>query len=157
MADCERIHAGVPAEPINAVSSLAYVAAGVWIWRHDRVQGGALIAAGAGSVAYHGFREGAARVLHDASIFVLVVVVALSARRIWRGARAQRTLIVGSFAAFTVALPMQLFGRTGGPWCRPEGVLQAHSGWHVLTATALACAFFAARGHRGASAHTTAR
>ncbi|MGH8978237.1 MAG: hypothetical protein ACRDV7_09205, partial [Acidimicrobiia bacterium] len=43
--------------------------------------------------------------------------------------------------AFAFAVPLQLFGRTGGPLCRPDSVLQAHAAWHVLTAAAVACAF----------------
>ena len=31
-----------------------------------------------------------------------------------------------------------LLGRTGGPWCRPASLLQAHSAWHLLAAIALA-------------------
>lgn len=31
-------------------------------------------------------------------------------------------------------LLFQVLGRTGGPWCDPESVLQGHAAWHVLTA-----------------------
>src|SRR6266550_3909435 len=52
MGDCERLHDGMLAEPVNALSSLAYVAAGVYVFRrHDRLQGAALVAVGVGSVA----------------------------------------------------------------------------------------------------------
>lgn len=30
-----------------------------------------------------------------------------------------------------------LLGRSGGPWCRPGSLLQAHAAWHLLAATAL--------------------
>ena len=144
MADCERLHDGLLDEPVNTLSSLAYVAAGACVWRHDRVQGGALMLAGAGSVAYHGVGGSAARVLHDVSIVLLAVVVAGSARNIWRGAVAQPVLGAVALGAVVVAIPLQLLGRTGGPLCGPERVIQAHAAWHVLTAFALACVFIAA-------------
>jgi hypothetical protein len=145
LSDCERIHDGLLAEPVNALSSFAYIAAGVWVWRRDRPAGAALVVAGAGSVAYHGFGGGVAHVWHDASIVVLGAVVAASSRRIWRGVRVRPVLAACTVGVFGVALPLQLFGRTGGPLCRPDSLLQAHAGWHVLTATALACAFTVAR------------
>ena len=147
MADCERLHDGLLDEPVNAISSLAYVAAGVYVWRYDRVQGGALVAAGVGSFAYHGFGGPVAHMLHDATILVLAVVVALSARRIWQGARGQPILGACAVGAIAVAVPLQLFGRTGGPLCNADSVLQAHAGWHVLTAFALVCAFVVADQH----------
>ena len=30
-----------------------------------------------------------------------------------------------------------LLGRTGGPWCRPDALLQAHAAWHLLAAAAI--------------------
>lgn len=39
--------------------------------------------------------------------------------------------------ALAVGLAAQVFGRTGGPWCRPDSLLQPHALWHVLTAGAL--------------------
>jgi hypothetical protein len=153
MADCERVHDALLDEPVNAISSLAYVAAGMWVWRHDRVQGAALVATGVGSVAYHGFGGSAARVLHDATILALAAVVVLSARRIWQGALERPRLAACAVGAFAVALPLQLFGRTGGPLCRPDSVLQAHAAWHVLTAFAIACAFVVADRREGSGMH----
>jgi hypothetical protein len=139
--DCERASDGWLDEPVNALSSVAYVVAGVWMWRRDRWQGAALVAVGAGSVAYHGFGGTMARWLHDATIAALAVVLVAAAGRIARGARTRPRLAGIAVAAFAVALPLQVFGRTGGPLCRPDAVLQAHAGWHVLTAVAIACAF----------------
>jgi hypothetical protein len=39
--------------------------------------------------------------------------------------------------ALAVGLVAQVFGRTGGPWCRPDSLLQPHALWHALTAAAL--------------------
>ena len=84
-SDCERLRVGWLAQPANAVSSLAYVAAGLWLlWRAGRpgVNRGMLLGAGVatiligvGSVAYHGPQPGWARTVHDGSIVWLGLVV----------------------------------------------------------------------------------
>jgi hypothetical protein len=144
VADCERLHDGLLDQPVNALSSLAYVAAGLWVWRHDRPQGIALMAVGAGSVAYHGAGGGASRWLHDSTIVVVAALAAFAAPRVWGEARVRPRLALGAVGAFALALPFQAFGRAGGPLCRPDSVLQAHAAWHVLTATALGCVFVVA-------------
>jgi hypothetical protein len=148
MADCEAFHDGLVAQPVNAVSSLAYVAAGAWVWREDRPRGTALMAVGAGSLAYHARGGTASHVLHDGTIAVVAAVVAASIPSIVRGAQARPRVAVLTIGAIALAIPLQLFGRTGGPLCRPESVLQAHAGWHVLTAAALGGALVLSR--RGA-------
>jgi hypothetical protein len=136
MADCERLHDGLIAEPINSLSSLAYVPAGVWLWRRgDRVRGSALMAVGAGSVAYHSVGGPVAHVLHDGTIVAVAGVVAASLPAVARGARPG--VLALACGAFALTVPLQLWGRTGGPLCAPDSVLQAHAGWHVLTAVAL--------------------
>jgi hypothetical protein len=65
-------------------------------------------------------------------------VVARAAPRIWRGAQKRPTLAMETAASFAVALPLQIFGRTGGALCDPDTLFQPHAGWHVLTAAALA-------------------
>jgi hypothetical protein len=45
-------------------------------------------------------------------------------------------------AALGLGLVLYLAGRTGGPLCSPTSPLQAHAGWHILTAVA-AAAFLA--------------
>jgi hypothetical protein len=158
MADCERINDGLLAEPVNALSSLAYVAAGLWTWRNDRPRGAALVAVGLGSVAYHARGGTAARWLHDVTIVVVAAVVAASAPQILRGARERPRVAAAAIGAFALALPFQLLGRTGGSWCDPDLVLQPHAGWHVLTATALAAVLVLARSadYRAAPASSSA-
>jgi hypothetical protein len=145
MGDCESFHEGLLAEPVNALSSLAYVAAGAWVWRHDRPRGTALMAVGAGSVAYHARGGTAAHWLHDGTIAIVAAVVAASVPSIVRGARVSPRAAAFAVGAFALAVPLQLFGRTGGPLCRPDSVWQAHAGWHVLTAVALGGAFALSR------------
>jgi hypothetical protein len=45
----------------------------------------------------------------------------------------------GALAAglFAAGLALHVAGRTGRPLCRPDSLLQAHAGWHVLSAAAL--------------------
>lgn len=63
-SDCERIHDGPVTQPVNTMTSLAYVVAGLALARRSRRVGGdrpyagpvagALVLNGLGSVAYHG-------------------------------------------------------------------------------------------------------
>jgi hypothetical protein len=41
-------------------------------------------------------------------------------------------------AALAVGMTAYLLGRTGGPLCRPDSLLQPHALWHLLTAVAMA-------------------
>ncbi len=91
--DCERIVGGMLAQPVLAVTSLAYVIVGVAVllWA-VRVRGSlagvaavTLVAVGAGSFAFHGPQPSWAGLAHDLPIVVVGVVYAaglvLSARR----------------------------------------------------------------------------
>jgi hypothetical protein len=72
-SDCERIVGAALAQPVLAVTSLAYVAAGVavlcWAVRVRAPLAGAagvaLVAVGAGSFAYHGPQPSWAELAHD--------------------------------------------------------------------------------------------
>jgi hypothetical protein len=192
-SDCEQIRTGLIAQPVNAASSLAYVAGGGWVAARG-VQsgqpaavafGGLLGAVGAGSVLYHGPCPPGAQQAHDTSLaaalgFVVlhntaaaigrhrpvsggvqlaaaaaaalpvlprgrltnVVVAVLGVAAIateavsLRGHRPARPEVV---AAGTLALGtlLNVLGRTGGPLCRPQSLLQGHAAWHVLSAAAL--------------------
>jgi hypothetical protein len=156
VADCESFHDGLLAEPVNSLSSLAYVAAGAWVWRQDRPRGAALMAVGVGSFAYHARGGTAAHVLHDGSIAVIAAIVAASIPRLATGARARPRVAAFAVGAFALAVPFQLFGRTGGPLCRPDSVFQAHGAWHVLTAAALGGALVLSRRARSQPADSDA-
>ena len=82
-SDCERIRDGWLAQPVNALTSLAFVgAAGVVLartWRPARDRRGEVLAystmlalVGAGSVAFHGPQPPGARAMHDLPIPVLL-------------------------------------------------------------------------------------
>ncbi|HKE73299.1 MAG TPA: hypothetical protein VKB57_06775 [Acidimicrobiales bacterium] len=86
--DCERIHDGVWAQPVNAASSLAYLAAGAALaaragrlpvgrTRTGRYAFAAAVAAnGVGSVAYHGPGGPVSRWLHDAALITTLGLLA---------------------------------------------------------------------------------
>jgi hypothetical protein len=96
-SDCERCRPGLVAQPVNAASSLAFVVAGAaMVAGADRVGGAggsgsgprsgspeaavgwAAVAAGLGSVAYHGPGTAVGRYLHDASLLALLASVVVA-------------------------------------------------------------------------------
>ncbi len=92
-ADCERLGSGTFAQPVNAISSLAYLLGGMWILglarrspgrRGELVVFGVAVAANAvGGVLFHGVQWPASRWVHDVAILaVLAFVVAFAAARI---------------------------------------------------------------------------
>lgn len=139
-SDCEALHDGWLAQPVNTLSSVAYVVAGAYVLR----RGGpgtstlavALAAVGVGSVLYHGPMPPGAELAHDGSILALAVAVPLAWRR-----RALRWPSIAALVAGAAAIVVNLLTRTGAPLCRPGSLLQGHAAWHVLTAIAIALWF----------------
>jgi hypothetical protein len=148
-SDCERIVGGALAQPVLAVTSLAYVVAGMavlcWAIRLRAPLAGAaavaLMAVGAGSFAFHGPQPSWAGLAHDLPIYaagaLLVASFVQSRGRRWRSVWAPA---VGVFA---LGLAAYAAGRSGSPLCRPDSLWQYHGVWHVLSAAAAA---WAARG-----------
>ncbi|HEX6310431.1 MAG TPA: hypothetical protein VF152_02255 [Acidimicrobiia bacterium] len=150
--DCERLGDGFLAQPVNALSSLAYVAVGAelmvraWRQRSDTwpsiglgAFGALLTVEGVGSVGFHGPGGGISHRLHDLGIggtlaFVAATEVVALVRRPRR--RARRRLVIGA-VLLGAATAINLLSRTGDPLCRPDSLLQGHAAWHVLTALAL--------------------
>jgi hypothetical protein len=74
--DCEQLRAGFIAQPVNAASSLAFIAAAAWLWARlgERRPPGAaaycalLAANGVGGVAFHGPGDRASHWLHDTAL-----------------------------------------------------------------------------------------
>jgi hypothetical protein len=141
--DCERLHGGLIAQPVNTASALAYVAVGAWLVGRRQVGFGvAVAAAGLGSVDYHGPGSPAARLLHDGGLYAVVGLVAW--REVARRVRRARLTPRGR-AVYRLALAAALAGavcwwagRTASPWCDPDSLLQGHAAWHLLGAFALA-------------------
>jgi hypothetical protein len=139
--DCERIRPGLVAQPVNTASSLAYCAAGAWVIQRApgdglcRLLGSASVAAGVGSILYHGPGGRTSRRLHDGSAVVLTgAIIAVLARR---PAGGRAVAAVGCLAAGGA---MHGASRSGRPLCRPDSVFQGHAAWHVLTAVAVVLA-----------------
>jgi hypothetical protein len=135
LGDCERVRPGLVGQPVNTVTSAAYLVAGGWVWRRRArrrtLWAGALALAGIGSIAYHGPGTRAGKALHDGALVVLALVAASGGRS------ANRRLPVASGLG-AVAATIHGASRTGGPGCRPDSIWQGHGAWHLLSATALA-------------------
>jgi hypothetical protein len=153
-SDCESVRDVVLAQPVAAVSSLGYVAAGGWlIWegrglagwqgRSARTYASLLVLVGAGSVLYHGPQGPGAELLHDAPVAVLVgqavavpVLRWLRGRPMRRAGTGRRVMATGGLAA--LAAVGFVAGRTGSPLCDPDSLVQLHAVWHLAGAAALA-------------------
>ena len=142
--DCERLHDGLIAQPVNTASALAYVAVGAWLIGRRRVGFGlAVAAAGIGSVDYHGPGSPAARLLHDGGLYAVVgfVAVAEIARLVGRArlAPSRRVAYRAALAAAAAGAACWWLGRTQSPWCDPDSLFQGHAARHLLGAAALTC------------------
>ena len=131
-SDCEALRDGVLGQPVNSLSSLAYVAAGAYVLRRGGPAAPALAlgAVGAGSLLYHGPMLRGAEAAHDGSIVVLLAAACVVA---WRRRSFPRPPAL-ALVALAAGSAVNLLTRTGAPLCRPESLAQGHSAWHVLTA-----------------------
>ena len=149
-SDCEALRDGLLAQPVNALTSMAYVVAGVVVWvrippRRRIGAAGAyallLGLVGIGSILYHGPQPPGSKFLHDAPIPLLLLLIAAVAanrllrhRRVLPGLSRQRLLTLIALGALAGAA--YLFGRTGSPLCDEDSWLQLHGVWHIATAVA---------------------
>lgn len=141
-SDCERVVGAALAQPVLAVTSLAYVAAGMavlcWAMRVRAPLAGAagvaLVAVGAGSFAYHGPQPSWAELAHDWPIVAAGAVYAAGLARSRR--RQRRSAWATAAGVFALGLAAYAAGRSGSPLCRPDSLWQYHGAWHVLSAAA---------------------
>ncbi|ORW04770.1 hypothetical protein [Mycobacterium kyorinense] len=142
-SDCERVVVGAAlAQPVLAITSLAYVAAGMavlaWAARVKApvaaAAGAALVAVGAGSFAYHGPQLSWAKFAHDWPIVAAGAVYTAGLARSAR--REQWSAWAAPAGVFALGLAAYAAGRSGSPLCRPESLWQYHGAWHVLSAAA---------------------
>ena len=143
-SDCERIGAGLVAQPANTLSSLAYCIVGGWIWKRSaaapdprpwRLLGATSVFVGLGSAAYHGPGGPVSHLAHDAGIVLLLPAAALAVATEARPAR--RRFSLAAALGLGAGIAVHGLSRTGGPLCRPDSLVQGHAVWHVLGAAAL--------------------
>lgn len=152
-SDCEVLRDGVLGQPVNSLSSLAYMAAGAYVHRRGGPAALALAlgTVGAGSVLYHGPMPRGAEAVHDGSIAALSAATLAVA---WRRRSFPRPPAV-ALVALAAGVVVNLVTRTGAPLCRPESLAQGHACWHVLTAVA-AASWLATAGPHGDVEHVQA-
>jgi hypothetical protein len=157
-SDCERVVSGTLAQPVLAITSLAYVVVGLavlcWAVRAREVlaasTGIVLIAVGVGSLTYHGPQPSWAGVAHDWPIVALAAVCAVG---LTRTVRQRRRIWLAAAGILAIALIAYTAGRSGSTLCRPDSLWQYHGAWHVLSAAAAGCAALAmGRRREGAAA-----
>jgi hypothetical protein len=148
-ADCEELRPGWLAQPVNALSCLAYVvaAAGTVAWSRRRtghvgapvVLYGAIVAAnGVGGIAFHGPGDRTSRWIHDAALVGTWSAVAVLGTLGFGRLRHHPWLVGVGVATLAAGGVVDVMSRTGRPWCRPTSRLQGHALWHLLTAASLA-------------------
>lgn len=149
-SDCEGIHLGVIAQPVNALSSLTYVVVAGWVVtriralpKRDHVLAWAyavvLALVGIGSVDYHGTQTVVAKPLHDWPIAGLIALTVVQVIRNWRSGGPllpgwRLWLGVTLLVTGVLAPTAYAFGRTSSRVCHPDSYLQPHALWHFLTA-----------------------
>ena len=81
IADCERVVHGFWGQPVNAITALAFVAAGLIVAARTRRRrvGVALVATGVGSFLFHGPMPSGSEWAHDVSLAWLLVVAGAEA------------------------------------------------------------------------------
>ena len=149
LSDCERMGAAGLAQPVLALTSLAYAAAGIAVLCGAirgrgllaGAAGAALLAVGFGSFVYHGPQPPWAGPAHDWPIVAVGAVCAVGLARSVRGER--RSVWIAAAGVFALGLAAYAAGRSGSPLCRPDSLWQYHGAWHVLSGTAAALAAWA--------------
>lgn len=75
------------------------------------------------------------RTSEAAQIVTGAAAVAAEARRHTRSVGLREAAV--ALPLITAGAVLQILGRTGERWCRPDSPLQAHAAWHVLSAASL--------------------
>lgn len=153
-ADCEALHEGLLTQPVNTVTSGAFVGVGAWLATRitslepDQRKVAATFAAlvalnGVGSIAYHGPQFPGSQTLHDLPIYGMLAMSA--GVPLWRTTRGRPGLPgwsgvkgVALAAAAVVGGASYIGGRTASRTCDPDSWLQFHGLWHLSTAAVAA-------------------
>lgn len=149
LSDCERMAGDGLVQPVLAITSLAYAAAGIAVL-YSAIRGRALLAAaggaalvavGFGSFVYHGPQPPWAGPAHDWPIVAVGAVCVVGLVRSVRGQR--RSEWIAAAGVFALGLAAYAAGRSGSPLCRPDSLWQYHGAWHLLSGTAAGLAAWA--------------
>lgn len=115
-SDCEHIGGGFLAQPVNAISSLAFVVFGIILVisavsepRNEKtnrfIVGALMIATGVGSVLFHGPQGPASHFLHDATILLtLTAIVAMNIAGLLHWKEKRVWLILGTTGVLVTVL-----------------------------------------------------
>ena len=106
-ADCEAIGAGFLGQPVNALTTLGFVVAGILVMAQRperRWVGIALVATGVGSFLFHGPMPPGNEWAHDVTLTWLIVVVAGAGTRMERYTRLPALLVIGTALALAPAV-----------------------------------------------------
>jgi hypothetical protein len=115
-SDCELLRDAALAQPVNAVTSLAYVAVGVAIItvavKHrlliaeSIVYGACLAAVGGGSVLFHGPQPAGSRLLHDLPILFTVIFIVVHDIAVLRASETRRWFMFGAGCVAAIGLTL---------------------------------------------------
>lgn len=138
LKDCEEVVGGVLGQPVNSITSLAFVVAGMIVWARGggRVVAVSLAATGVGSWLFHGPMPGYAQLAHDVTLWWLVAVVVVILARTATGRSRQRPWLGPAILLGSVAVIGRL-GATSWPLCDPASPWQTHGLWHLGAAVAV--------------------
>lgn len=145
-ADGERLHPGLIAQPVNTITSAAYLLAACRLWPEagGSVRGRALCLAmaanGVGSMGFHGPGDELSHRIHDVSLWSTIGVMTTDIGVMAVRRPRQLTGLVGPLAVLAAGAVVNAMTRTGGRWCRPDSALQGHGIWHLASAAGLAAA-----------------
>lgn len=134
-SDCEALADSWLGQPVNGLTSVAYIVAAAFVLRRNGppVPAVALAAVGVGSILYHGPMPSGAEVVHDGSIAALALACLVG---VVRGSLGRPSTV--AMATMAAGMAVNVLTRTDAPLCRPDSLVQGHGAWHVLTAVALA-------------------
>lgn len=139
LRDCEAVADSFLGQPVNSLTTVAFVLAGVIVWQRGtrrRWVAVGLIATGVGSFLFHGPMPSFAQLAHDLTLWFLVGVVGISIIVEYRSTREWRHLVGPILVLATVAVIGRL-GATGNPLCDPSSPWQPHGLWHLGSAAAV--------------------
>lgn len=138
LRDCETVVDSFLGQPVNSITTSAFLIAAVIVWltTDRRLVAVALAATGVGSFLFHGPMPAYAQGAHDLTLWFLVAVVVVSILADLLEGGGWRYL-VGPVTLLAVVAVIGRLGATGGPLCVPDSVWQPHGLWHVGSAAAV--------------------